>query len=250
MSYRKMATGMLATGLLLSTAAQAALLDRGGGLIYDTTLNVTWLADANYAKTQYTNSGGTLGYADGNMTWSEAVAWAANLSYFDSVRGVAYSDWRLPTVTDTGTPGCNWSYGGTDCGYNVNTATSELAHLWQVDFQNKPYFSPTGSGPQAGWGLVDDPANPNDESLFVNIQTTHYWTGTEYALNPTNNAWFYFPSYGNQSYYAKSNAFFAWAVRDGDVAAMATVPEPASPALALAGLLLAGLARRRGSAKA
>lgn len=31
-----------------SGAGQAALIDRGGGLVYDTDLNITWLADANY----------------------------------------------------------------------------------------------------------------------------------------------------------------------------------------------------------
>ena len=33
----------------LSGAAQAALVDRGGGMIYDTTRNITWLAD-NYER--------------------------------------------------------------------------------------------------------------------------------------------------------------------------------------------------------
>ena len=35
----------------LSGAAQAALVNRGGGMIYDTTRNITWLADMNYAAT-------------------------------------------------------------------------------------------------------------------------------------------------------------------------------------------------------
>lgn len=47
-----------------SGSAQASLIDRGGGLIYDSNLNVTWLQDANYAKTS--------GYhVSGAMTWSE-----------------------------------------------------------------------------------------------------------------------------------------------------------------------------------
>jgi hypothetical protein len=59
----------LLAGVALSGAAQAALHDRGGGLIYDDVLKVTWLQDANYAKTS--------GYdADGKMTWVNAVAWA------------------------------------------------------------------------------------------------------------------------------------------------------------------------------
>ena len=31
----------------LSGTAQAALVNRGGGMIYDTTRNITWLADMN-----------------------------------------------------------------------------------------------------------------------------------------------------------------------------------------------------------
>jgi hypothetical protein len=34
----------------MSGTAQAALVDRGGGMIYDTTRNITWLADMNYAQ--------------------------------------------------------------------------------------------------------------------------------------------------------------------------------------------------------
>ena len=61
----------------LSVGANAALFDRGGGLIYDDVLNVTWLQDANYAQTS--------GYdADGGMTWGNAVAWVSDLSYYDS----------------------------------------------------------------------------------------------------------------------------------------------------------------------
>jgi len=63
--------------------ANAALIDRGNGLIYDEFLNVTWLYDANFSK--------TTGYdSDGLMNWYEASEWASNLVY----RGA--TDWRLP----------------------------------------------------------------------------------------------------------------------------------------------------------
>lgn len=116
----------LLAGLSLSGAAQAALIDRGGGLIYDTDLNITWLADANYAKTS--------GYdADGLMTWQEAMDWAANLSYYDSVRGVSYDDWRLPTTLQPDSS-CGLQYDpGAPYGlqsYGYMSATSAPAVKW------------------------------------------------------------------------------------------------------------------------
>jgi heme A synthase len=66
--------------VVLSDAAQAALVDRGGGMIYDTTRNITWLADMNYALTSgHTGTG--VSATDGRMSWDAATAWAANLVY-------------------------------------------------------------------------------------------------------------------------------------------------------------------------
>jgi len=57
--------------LVLSTSANAALLERLGGLAYyDTEADLTWLADANYAQTS--------GYdADGLMTWQQSMDWSS-----------------------------------------------------------------------------------------------------------------------------------------------------------------------------
>src|SRR5688572_29847528 len=76
----------------LTSTGNAVLIDRGGGLIYDTVLDITWLQDANYAQTSGFD-------ADGRMTWFEARDWANNLTYFDSVRNVTWTDWRLPYAT-------------------------------------------------------------------------------------------------------------------------------------------------------
>ena len=81
--------------IVMINQSDAELIDRGGGLIYDTVLNITWLQDANYAKT----SGW---HPDGKMTWNDAVYWADQLEYYDSVRDVTWDDWRLPTTPGTG----------------------------------------------------------------------------------------------------------------------------------------------------
>jgi len=88
-----------------AVSAQATLINRGGGTIYDTELNITWL--------QNWNQGAGSGYDDtyglggtGLMTWDNARAWADNLVWG------GFSDWRLPTMVDTGTAGCNYSDAG------------------------------------------------------------------------------------------------------------------------------------------
>ena len=61
-----------------AVSAQATLINRGGGTIYDTELNITWL--------QNWNQGAGSGYDDtyglggtGLMTWDNARAWVDNL---------------------------------------------------------------------------------------------------------------------------------------------------------------------------
>jgi hypothetical protein len=141
---------------LMSGAAQAALIDRGGGMLYDTVLNVTWLQDANYAKTS--------GYdADGLMTWSQANTWASNLEYHDSVRNQELIGWRLASNDPVGAA---WNYnfaydGSTDYGFNIISANSELAYMYYINLGLQGNYSPSGvwrpgiGGPdQSGTGLV------------------------------------------------------------------------------------------------
>ena len=216
----------LLAGLSLSGASQAALVDRGGGLIYDSDLKVTWLADANYAKTSRYD-------ADGLMTWSAATTWAANLVYG------GYTDWRLPTTTDTGAPGCDYANSGTDCGYN--STGSEMAHLYFTELGNQSYYTPTGAVSGAYASGTNPYSTLDNVGPFINFQSYYYWSGTEYAPN-TANAWLFRTTNGFQDYNGKTVSLYALAVRPGDVAA---VPEADAWAMLLAGLGLVGAATRR-----
>ncbi len=239
MLSKSLATCALVTAVILNAGvAQAALNDRGGGLLYDDVLNVTWLQDANYAKTS--------GYdADGAMNWNDATAWATGLVYG------GYDDWRL--ASNSPANGSSWNYsfsfGSTDFGYNITSPNSELAYMYYVNLGLKGGYSPSGVY-QPDWGIfgngtlngVDTSSrSQNDVGLVKNLQPYVYWSGTEYVPN-TNIAWVFGSQDGYQQAYNKSVGLYTWAVRPGDVAA---IPEPETYAMLLAGLGLLGFTAHR-----
>lgn len=251
-SIRQMAgAGTLAITLAITLAsgvAQAALHDRGGGLVYDDVLDVTWLADANYAKTS--------GYdEDGLMTWSEARAWVEQMTYDHVVDGftvASYDDWRLPAVLDGSA--INYSYSGTDVGYNVRTlgeggtVFSELAYMYYVNLGFKGWYSTAGNY-QSDFGIFGDGTSRGErgglgpDGVIGNLQARFYWSDTAYAPLPQVDAWLFGIHDGYQAHDTQRHQFYAWAVRSGDVAA---IPEPTSAALFGVGLaLLAAMPRIR-----
>ncbi len=222
-----------AAGLVaLSGAAQAALVNRGGGMVYDTTRNITWLADMNHAVTSgyaAANAGGTGSnrvWADGRMGWGAAVAWADQLVYG------GFSDWRLPTLNPADTTCVLTWYVGTGC------TGGELSGLFVTDLGNQPDQS-------VRYQVGDTPAQIANLALFSNVRSGDYWSGTELAWS-AGNAWYFSAVDGKQAFTGKYIEFFAMAVRPGDVAA--AVPEPQTLALALLALGATAAARRRRSA--
>ncbi|MFA7606514.1 MAG: VPLPA-CTERM sorting domain-containing protein [Rhodocyclaceae bacterium] len=225
------------------TTLQARDLDGNTSTIeayYDTDLNITWLADANYSQT-------TGDDTDGYMLWAPAITWAAGLN----INGI--SGWRLPDTNPVDGVAYNWSVsydGSSDISYNISapgtmyagSIGSEMAHLFYITLGNLSYCDPefatttNCSGGQTGWGL-------SNTANFSNLTPDLYWSGTPYDNSQSTGMAFDFNN-GRQ----QVNASFstrAWAVHSGDVGE-AIVPVPAAAWLFGSGLLgLVGIGRRR-----
>ena len=183
------------------------LLDRGGGLIYDSDRDITWLADANYAQTS--------GYdEDGLMSWAEATAWVANLSYYDEIRDVTWSNWRLPS-TPVADSTCDIDDGG--IGKSYNCSSSEMGHLFYIELSGVAERS-----------ILD--GNDPDLALFTNIQTgVDPETGFDCVAQHRPCAWYWFDAdlgssrlimtflFGSSGTTSASGPNYAWPVMDGDV---------------------------------
>lgn len=190
---------------------------------YDTSLNITWLDD---------------GSGNRPMTWSQANTWASNL-----VVG-AYSDWRLPNITPSGSDlsGCLGQFNCNES-YNVDTSKSEMAHLFHVTLGNLSRFTPNGIQRGGNSGVDRGLVNTGP---FGHLLAAFDWSGTAYAPAPSDFALGFSTDVGGQFVLGQANgqlSNYAMAVRPGDVTGI--VPEPQSYALLLTGLAALAVVRRR-----
>lgn len=246
-----------------ASGAEAALIDRGGGLIYDDVLDVTWLQDANYFRSTLP---GTPTEEDSKMTFEEAIAWVSGLEYYDSVRDTTWTDWRLPGVSPingstfqiafrnnaTSDEGyARTTTDGSDGAWRdaFGTPVSEMGYMYYVNLGNLGTCTPNDASPsscvlQPGRGLINTGPFTNLTKEFNPIP---YWTATTYGATQ---AWYLNFSAGFQgrgdTEAASSGVDFhyVWAVRDGDVAVQ-VVPLPAAAWLFGAALGVLGWARRQ-----
>ena len=128
--------GALIVAMAFMGSAQAVLINRGGGLVYDDATNVTWLEDAAGMNPNRPRFGGA---------WDQA----ASFTFYDVLRNQVLDDWRLPM------PG-------------------ELASLWNQGVrggseQLSSPFKNLVAGPYWGWDWNQPiPNSPVYGSLRVN----------------------------------------------------------------------------------
>jgi hypothetical protein len=175
---------------------------------YDTSLDITWLANANAgAGTSFDDGFDT---SDGRMRWGAAQAW---MTFLNTATFMGSNDWRLPSVDVDG----DLSVDGCTSGDEPDCRDNELGYMFR-------YNGVTASSP----------------GPFSNLGSPRYWSGTEhptdaglaYSVDLTN---------GTLRNSGKSSDLYAWAVHDGDVSA---VPLPAAVWLLLSSLGAIGMLRR------
>jgi len=221
-STRSFFCGLALLLLALPLAARADLLSRANGqAYYDTVLDITWLADANYAR--------TTGFASyGLMNWVEANAFASNATV------LGLTDWRLPTLSSI-TGGASFSLGfsnngSTDAGYAITgqgwatstgAVTSELGYLFYVDLLRAGRCLANNSDPSS---CVSNPAwSQSNKGPFAAVPGYSFWTDVEAG---SSTAWSVNLASGQQTPTAKTATGMAWLVHSGDALMTAQELEP------------------------
>ena len=190
-----------------TSLTNAALFSRlGGKLIYDSDLNITWLADGNLAES---NTFGVAGVnSNGGMSWDAGVpqAWIAamnSVNYLGEYLGVYLNDhdWRLPKAAQ---PDGSCSQQTNNGSYGENCTGSEMGHLYYIDL-----------GLAAGEGIGDVLGGTNI-GPFKNVENNVYWSET-IVINPNRDYPYTFQFQSGYQAVLVAADPFAWPVLDGDV---------------------------------
>jgi hypothetical protein len=191
-----------------TTTTFAALVDNGGGLIYDDVLNITWAQPDNTLR-----------------TWDQANTWASGLT----LGGVG--GWRLPYISVNAGAG---PFGGNP----VDCRPGQSSTLACEDNEMGYMFYHTLDGTFSTSILTS--GNPALLALFPTLQSDGYWSGTEIGFEF---AWHFRFNSGVQDGNNVISEHYSWAVHSGNVS---PIPVPAAAWLFGSGLLgLIGAARHK-----
>ncbi|WP_026840836.1 DUF1566 domain-containing protein [Citrifermentans bremense] len=161
---RNIFTALFIATVALANDVNAALVDLGGGMIYDSDQDITWLQDSNYTLHH------GLGGRNGQMTWAQADTWARTFTFNGN------SGWRLPHGPTANTSGA----------LTVNATGGELYNLYYQlgntqtsGWKNKGPFSMIWPG--SFW-----------TDLSAGWTTSHHWIfdgslSSNYLIGPDSN---------------------------------------------------------------
>lgn len=214
---------------------------------YDTALDITWLADANFAQTSGFD-------ADGRMPWDNMVSWVLGLD----INGI--TGWQMPNVFPINRGAFSpWDGGSSNISFSNNASTdwgyadsagwvdgsgnpvSAMGHMYYTTLGNLGFCTPDNVDPsgcveQTGWG-------PTNTGPFSNIQSAYWVSGALVPPGMNNLEWDFRFNWGRQSALDKNNFLSTWVVHTGDVGTV--VPAPATVWLFVSGLGLLGWMRRK-----
>ncbi|WP_456447762.1 IPTL-CTERM sorting domain-containing protein [Thiolapillus sp.] len=188
MRFNHLPTIGIFAALLWGNLAQAALHDRGNGLIYDDILGVTWLQDANLAASETFGVSGIRD--DGSFESCRDVGpW---LHAMRNAHYKGYNDWRLPKNSfpvNGHTYQNDLSYdGSTDNAYNIGVPGSAypdskaypLAHLFYRSLGNQGWYDLNGD--RNVQGCPDDTNGClRNTGPFINMQPGIYIDSDEFC---------------------------------------------------------------------
>ncbi len=180
---------VLISSLLVVPNAHAELIPFPDGMtVYDTALQVRWLANANLAGTPEGVSIASLADIStitpgGSMDYNTALQWVNTLNSLDvngTIGYLGHTTWTLPTSPVDGTvpdPGCT-SRGPAGDGFGFGCTFSDMAGLFNLK---------TSLGlqwPNTAVSIPDIQVGP-----FHNFQPYLYWSGTEPHTFSFNTGW-------------------------------------------------------------
>jgi hypothetical protein len=230
---------------LFSLQSNAALVARAGGnAFYDTVLDITWLADANYALTEDFGIAG-VSATTGQMDLATANLWIDELN---ASNHLGISTWRLPVadpINGTSYVGTFSEDGSTDIARNLSamgsvyegSTASEMAHLYFNTLGNISTRDVDGNTTACYSETVESTCLENT-GPFSNLDNVRYWTGSE---GPNVGEQLYFNFNGFQNDILLTSVSAVWVVAAGD----ALVPIPAAVWLFASALGGLGWFRRR-----
>lgn len=204
-----LAAAVLAGALAWAPAAEAGLVDRGGGLVYDTERDLTWLASPALLP--------------GPMAWLDAASFASDFEYAGG------SDWLMPD-----TPFFDAACAGSE---GFGCVDSDMGHLFHQRLGGQPgesVFDATGDTPEQLAAVALMPALVN--GWFWSWQIADDGVGSAFA--------FHFGT-GQQLIRDTALSGRVLLVHTGDLGAVATVDTPPTLPLALAAAALALVLRPR-----